>query len=137
MISNHKERIISLCVIVLLAGCTSAPRPTVEWTCRNNDAEISCQGNSCDVAMPEEFTPMELTMDTNGGLSLCAYSGCWSGQANEFHFTGDYFSITGLEVPWSATEGAATDILTTINIKTGIATLLTNDFSHPMTCKAS
>jgi hypothetical protein len=78
---------------------------------------------------------MELTFDTNKGLSLCAYSGCWSGQAETISTAGHYFTVTGLNLPWSDTGGAPADISATLNMNTAIATLLTDEYAHPMTCE--
>lgn len=77
---------------------------------------------------------MELTFDTDGGMSLCAYSGCWNGKAEEVSTAGNYFGVIGQGFPWSGTDGAPTDMSITINRKTMIATLLTDDYAHPMIC---
>jgi len=134
MINIHKEYILTLCIVTLLAGCTSPPAPPMEWSCRNTVVEIFCQDGLCDVAMPGNFTPMELTLDEDGGISLCAYSGCWSGKAEKVSTAGNYFSVIGLGLPWSGTGGTPTDMSATLNMKTMVATLLTDDYAHPMTC---
>lgn len=126
--------VVSMCAF--LVGCASQPINAMEWSCRNMSVEISCQGQNCTVALPGDYTPMELTFDSSGGLSLCAYSGCWSGKAADISSAGNYFSITALGLPWSGKDGASADISATINTQTGIATLLTPDFAHPMSCKA-
>ncbi len=137
MIRSHKKYLISLSLVTILAGCTSPPTPPMQWSCRNTAVEISCQGDTCDVTQVGEFTPMELTLDADGGLSLCAYSGCWSGKAENISTAGNYFSVIGIGLPWSGTSGASADISATLNMKTMFATLLTDDYAHPMTCKVS
>jgi hypothetical protein len=82
-----------------------------------------------------EFTPMELTFDTDSRLSLCAYSGCWSGQADAISTTGHYVTVIGLNLPWSGADGVPTNISATLDMTTAIGTLLTDEYAHPMTCQ--
>lgn len=119
-----------------LIGCTSQPLPAMEWSCQNSFAEIACQGQDCTVVLPSDYTPMELTFDSSGGISLCAYSGCWQGKAEEISATGNYFSVIAIGLAWSGTGGAPSDISATINMETAVATMITSDFAHPMQCKA-
>lgn len=135
MIRTYKKYIVSLCIVASLAGCTSRPLPALEWSCRNNDAEISCHEGNCVVTAPSEFTPMELTFSTDGKLSLCAYSGCWSGKTDKMLTAGNYFSVIGLALPWSGTAVSPADISVTINMKTNTATIQTSDYAQPMTCE--
>ena len=137
IIMTYKSSIFLVFTLGLLAGCTSPPTPAMEWSCRNITAEISCQEGICNVALDGDFTPMELTLDADGGLSLCAYSGCWSGKAEKVSTAGNYFSVIGLGLPWSGTDGAPADISATLNMKTMVATVLTDDYAHPMTCKVT
>jgi len=129
--------LVALSCSLISAGCTSPPAPPMEWSCRNTNAEIACHEGTCSVALVGEFTPMELTLDEDGGVSLCAYSGCWSGKAENISTAGDYFSVIAIGLPWSGTDGPAADISATLNMKTMIATVLTDDYAHPMTCKLS
>jgi len=130
----YKFTILTVSIFAVLTGCTSPPSPPMEWSCRNTVAEISCQDGACDVAMPGDFTPMELTLDEDGGMSLCAYSGCWSGKAEKISTTGNYFYAVGLGLIWSGTKGAPEDISATLNMKTMVATVLTDSYAHPMVC---
>lgn len=131
----NKTFALSMLISTSLIGCTSQPTPAMEWSCRNTFVEIACQGQDCTVALPDDYTPMELTFDSSGGISLCAYSGCWSGKAEKISTTGNYFSVIALALPWSGTDGAPSDISATINMETVMATIITSDFSHPMSCK--
>lgn len=117
-----------------LTACTSQPIPSAQWTCRNVATEISCQGGECSLALEGEFTPMELTLDSDGAMSLCAYSGCWAGEAQKIATAGNYFTAIGLNLPWSGTTGGPADLSATINMKTMVATVLTDNYAHPMTC---
>lgn len=131
----NKSSALFMLICVSLISCTSQPTPAMEWSCRNNFAEIACQGQDCTVALPGDYTPMELTFDSSGEINLCAYSGCWEGKAEKISTTGNYFSVIALELPWNGTGGGASDISATINMETAIATIITSDFAHPMSCK--
>ncbi len=134
---NYKLSVFTVSVLAVLVGCTSQPTPSAEWSCRNILTEIACSGTDCTLAPVGEFTPMELTFDTDGGMLLCAYSGCWNGSAVEISTAGNYFSVVGLAMPWSGTDAAPADISATINMKTMVAVVLTDDYAHPMICEIS
>lgn len=119
-----------------LAACTSQPVPSAQWTCRNVATEISCLDGECTLALEGGFTPMELTLASDGEMSLCAYSGCWAGKGTEIITAGNYFTAIGLNLPWSGTTDGSADMSATINMKTMIATVLTAGYAHPMTCAA-
>jgi len=137
MIKTHKFIVLAVPMLALLTGCTSQPTPAGSWTCRNTAAEISCQNDTCDVALPGDFTPMSLSADTQGNLSLCAYSGCWEGKASKTAIVDDYFTASSEGLIWSGTTGGTGRMSVTIDMKTGITTLLAENYAHPMICKAS
>jgi hypothetical protein len=133
----NKTSALLMLIYASLVSCTSSPTPAIEWSCRNPFVEIACQGQDCTVALPGDYTPMELTLDSFGGISLCAYSGCWSGKAEAISMTGNYFSVIALGLPWNGTVGAVSDISATINMETAIAIIITSDFAQPMSCEVS
>jgi len=141
MIKIYKSKIFTVPILALLAGCTSKPTPAGNWTCRNESTEISCDGKTCTVSLPGDFTPMSLRVDTQGNLSLCAYSGCWEGKASKTTIADDYFTASGTGLKRSGTTGGATDstgrLSVTIDMNTGTAILLAENYAHPMTCKTS
>lgn len=134
MTKLHLTYICAFALSSLLTACTSPATPAMEWSCQNNDVEISCDQDGCDIAT-DEFTPMDLTLDSDGKISLCAYSGCWTGEAAEISTAENYFTVIGTALPWSGTEAGTADISATLNMKTMVATVLTDEFAHPMTCK--
>ncbi len=125
-------RYLSYGLVAIVVSVASAAAE--EWSCRNNNAEITCAKDACEVILPDAFTPAELTVNTDGAISLCAYSGCWAGPATSMLKTGRYLSAIGLELPWSAKAGTNTDIAVSIDTATRIATVLTGSYAHPMTC---
>ena len=141
MIKFHRFIIFTVSMLALLTGCTSQPTPAGSWACRNENTEISCGGKTCTVSLPGDFTPMSLSADTQGNLSLCAYSGCWEGKASTVTIADDYFTASGTELIWSGTTGGATSgagrMSVTIDMNTGTATLLAENYAHPMICVAN
>ena len=137
MIKSHKSIVFTASMLALLTGCTSQPTPAGSWTCRNENTEISCVGKICTVSLPGDFTPMSLSADTQGNLSLCAYSGCWEGKASKTTIADDYFFASGAGLIWSGTTGGVGRMSVTIDMNTGTATLLAENYAHPMICKAS
>lgn len=137
MNKTRKKYIIPLSITAFLAGCTSASVPSGSWECRNENAEISCDDKSCSVSMAGDFTPMSLSTDTEGSLSLCAYSGCWEGKASKVTITDDYFTASGAGLIWSGTTGGGGRLSVTIDMNTGTSTLLAENYAHPMICIAN
>lgn len=125
-------RLLIACSVVTMA--MSAAARAEEWVCSNKSAEISCDALACDVTMPDGFTPMELTVNSGGAVSLCAYSGCWSGQAAGMLRVGHYLTAIGLRLDWSGLSGSPGDLVASIDTKANIATVLSGSFAHPMTC---
>jgi hypothetical protein len=57
----------------------SVPASAADFSCSNPGAEIRCADGKCEFLVPPEgFTPMHLSK-TGPTLSICAYSGCWTG----------------------------------------------------------
>jgi len=125
-------RLLIACTVVALT--VSAAARAEEWSCRNINAEISCDAQGCDVTAPDGFTPMELTVTSGGAVSLCAYTGCWSGGATGLLRVGHYLTAVGLQLDWSGPSGAPGNVVATIDTKANVATVLSGRFAHPMTC---
>ncbi|MGI9386510.1 MAG: hypothetical protein ACR2OX_03690 [Methyloligellaceae bacterium] len=119
---------------VISVALSVAPAWAEEWSCRNKSAEIRCDAKACKVILPDGFTPMDLTVKTTGAVSLCAYSGCWAGQASGTLRAGRYFTVIGLKLPWSGTGGSTGHVAATIDTEARVAIILTGGFAHPMTC---
>ena len=64
---------------VLCLPARAVAAESANFTCTNRAAEIRCGDGVCEIVTPDDgFTPMQLTRDGHM-LTLCAYSGCWSG----------------------------------------------------------
>lgn len=129
-----RKSVAAISVLSAAMALLVTPAFAQNWTCRNNDAEIVCASDTCTVTPKGDFTPMSLSVGTDGTLSLCAYSGCWSGTATNTFRTPHYFITIGLNLPWSSPGGATNSVSATINTKTGIGFVLAGNYAHPMTC---
>lgn len=49
-----------------------------QWRCKN-DVEVQCSQLACSVN--SDFTAMDITIDADGQIVACAYTGCWEGVA--------------------------------------------------------
>ncbi|MFT5114021.1 MAG: hypothetical protein ACI8P9_003354 [Parasphingorhabdus sp.] len=146
-IENRIPQIVLAGLLILaVSGCSLLPAKAkqvlfskghapLSYSCAN-DLEIQCDSKGC-AAEDEAFTPMSVTFDNGGSLSVCAYSGCYEGKAKvwqkanflSLHGEGLAFSTAGNE----ADEG--TDIAITIDLEDSIAMLKLGAFTHPLICK--
>ncbi|HXI86180.1 MAG TPA: hypothetical protein VNH64_01875 [Parvularculaceae bacterium] len=65
--------------LAAMVGADTVASAHPVWRCRNQ-IEVWCTADGCAATKSDEFTPMDITADPNGGLSICAYSGCWESQ---------------------------------------------------------
>lgn len=126
-------------VFVLLIGlagvlpCTDAVAR--QWTCRNNDFEISCGEGRCAAQPSGGFTPLSVSLDADGGqMSVCAYSGCWEGRASIVR-RGTFRIHTGLDLKWTGVTGAAADFAVVLDLADRVAVLKGAGFALPLTCE--
>ena len=130
-------------LLLLLMGCH--PRPVADplsaaaepqsWQCRN-DLEVRCDAERCEAETGDGFTPMSVSVDDSGAMSVCAYSGCWEG-AGEVLRSGQFLVLVGhdLEFSTSPDPKSAADIVVAIDREDGVATLKVGEFAHPLLCQ--
>jgi hypothetical protein len=104
------------------------------WSCSNEQAEIRCDRKGCDVET-ESFTPTGLTLDTDGNVSLGAYSGSWEGKAASAQKIGRYFLAVGIDLPWTGLSGDPTSLAAVVDTEADIAVVISSNFAQPYTCK--
>ena len=121
-------------IIVVIS--TVQPAAAQTWNCRNTAVEISCIDGTCKIA--GNHTPMDVSLTMSGQMKVCAYSGCWQGKANTVLASGHYLTFTGDDLKWShgsKTSGAQGAV--TIDTSNKTATIMIENFAHPMSCKHS
>lgn len=120
-------------MLTLATGSTCVRAET--WHCQN-DIEVQCNPKSCSVSEGGKFTPANVSFDSNGKFSVCAYSGCWKGKgkvvSNE-----PFFVISQKQVDWSdpnrKIEGRE-DILIAVSFTDDIALVKAGELAQPMRC---
>jgi hypothetical protein len=127
------EEAVAMRALVILAVLrTAAIVQAEEWNCRN-DLEIRC-GEKCEVS--DDFTPMDVTVDDQGKLSACAYSGCWEGQGKAL-VTEDFLTVAAHGLPFStaASEQQNANVLVGIDLGDQIGVIKVGGFAMPLICK--
>lgn len=105
------------------------------WQC-HSEIEIQCTGSGCEAQQRDSSTPIRVDIDVSASLSVCAYSGCWEGQAR--HVSLPPFELfIGSGLPFSTAVQNASgveDIAISIDRSDGIATLKAGAFALPLRC---
>jgi hypothetical protein len=118
-----------LAVVLVLLPTIALPS---EWNCRNEDTEIRCDSGKCEVI--QEFTPLSINMDTEGAMTICAYSGCWKGAGKVFQDS-DHVILSGHKLKWSGTNPGSADFIVAIDSRDNIGFLKGEGFAIPIVCK--
>lgn len=124
----------ALGLLVLGLACGGAQAET--WRCFN-DLEVSCSGDSCGATGEGGFTPMDLAFASDGGLSLCAYSGCWDG-SGEVLADSPFLVIAARQLPWSDPHGGPDrerDVLVAFDPSDQVAVVKAGGWTHPFRCQ--
>lgn len=104
------------------------------WQCQNKDLEITCNADKC--SQSEAFTPLQLTVQQQGQqarLQICAYSGCWSGQAQGF-IAGGHLFFSARQLAWQGVGQNPADFALVLDRRDHIALLKGAGFALPLTC---
>lgn len=124
------------CMGVGVGVAAAQPPPgACAWECRNS-IEVSCEqgGQACSSA--QAFTPFHIGLACNGGVSFCAYSGCWSGQAQRWR-TGKHQVWSANSVPWNHSGGSSGTFVVAVERQTGAGMVLGEGYATPLMCSAA
>ena len=142
-IGNRRLAVVAVLALSVQACATNAP-PVISsssaetWQCRN-DIEIRCAEGACSAAASGSFTPMSVSADGTGRLSVCAYSGCWEGIATVTRSEQKFLMLVGqnLEFSTASAQGESTqDVVLVIDRRDSVAILKVAEFAHPLICKS-
>ena len=106
------------------------------WHCRN-EVEVQCGVDGCSAADEGAFTPMDLAFSADGGLSLCAYSGCWEGNGRVLA-RAPFLVISATQLPWSDPHGGpdrARDVLVAFDPADRVALVKAGGWALPLQCR--
>jgi hypothetical protein len=139
-------------LLLPLLGCSANPSPQTSpaasgqahpdragesWQC-GNDLEVRCSKGECAAEAEDGFTPMSVHVDDAGGISVCAYSGCWEGKGTVVRDR-MFLVLIGHDLPFStAPEGtpSTADVAIVVDRTDGVATLKVGAFAHPLLCRS-
>lgn len=123
---------MTIALILFISFFNASVEPQT-WECRN-DLEIRCDGKNCTSVKEGEFTPMGVSFDDKGTISVCAYSGCWEGTGSVLKSDG-FLYLTGKALAFSTAKDSKQDISITLDTSDNIALLKAGEFSQPLVCK--
>lgn len=79
---------------------------------------------------------MAVSVSLAGEMSVCAYSGCWEGQAASILMSGEYLTFHATDLKWSQSPtDAGIACAATIDRQSRTGTIMVDNFAHPMTCE--
>lgn len=120
-------------LVLAFLGATREGMPADAWSCRNQ-VEVWCAADGCAATNSDEFTPMDITASANGDLSVCAYTGCWSGKARVARAEGRWlWAGDGLPFSTSA-DGATADVTLVIVARDGVGFVRAGGLATPVLC---
>lgn len=97
--------------------------------------EISCDSGRCKVA--EAFTPVNVTVNTNGHLAISAYSGCWEGAGKTLK-SGKQMIIAASGMRWTSEQPnnmSRANFIVAIDASDQVGLIKGNGFAMPITCE--
>ena len=114
-------------------GASKSEVPPESWNCRNQ-VEVWCAADGCAATLQGESTPMDIWASADGGISVCAYTGCWEGEAT-FNSTSGRLLWWADDAPFvSAIEGAKGDITLLILAVDGVGFVRAGGIATPVLC---
>lgn len=102
-----------------------------EWNCGNKDFEIACNNGKCEINTG--FTPMGITFDSTGKMSVCAYSGCWEGKGKVASGK-DFFAVTGHRLKFSTASSSYANVAIVVDVHDNIGVIKVESFAQPIVC---
>ena len=118
-------------LFALMGSRAEVPRDI--WEC-SNQVEVWCAADGCAATAPDEATPMDIYATRDGALSICAYSGCWEGEATLTEADGRLL-WTSSNLEWlSGTGGFDSEATLLIVSADGVGFVRAGGFATPLLC---
>ena len=115
-------------VAMIVASCAQAG-----WQCQN-PIEVACGLRDC--AISEAFTPMSMTVGSDGSLDVCAYSYCASDPNPTTIIANGFLSVSSNNLRREDAAGADTALIS-IDLASGQGTAITHAYLLPILCYRS
>ena len=116
-------------VAFVVASCADAG-----WQCQN-PIEVACELRACSVS--ETFTPMSITVGSDGSLDVCAYSYCASDPAPTTIIANGFLTVSSANLQHENADGVtmgADTALISIELATGRGTAIAHAYLLPILC---
>jgi len=117
---------------VFVLALSAAAESALAWNCRNEDLEVTCGDDGCRSS--ESFTPMDVHVSDEGLMEICAYTGCWRGQANQRVSSNRWILLAAERLQWMGSGGGTASFGLLLDRETGIAVLNGEGFAQPLLC---
>lgn len=122
-------------VLIIAATVIACGQSSTAWTCRATH-DVQCSEGQCEVGNDQGIVPIVVSFDTQGNLSMCAYSGCWEGTGHVLA-SAPFFTIVGENLPWSFPDSTdVADVSVTLDLSDGVAVAKGKSFAIPMICES-
>ena len=122
-----------LLTFAALLMTSPAEIPPDRWSCRNQ-VEVWCAVDGCTAMAEGETTPMAIDARSDGAISVCAYTGCWEGQAETATVNGRYLWVADA-LPFSTSEsGFSADITLLVSESDGVGFVRAGGIASPVMC---
>ncbi len=122
--------------LLLAAILSSSPSeiPPDAWVC-SNEVEVWCAADGCAARPESESTPMAIAARRDGRFSVCAYTGCWDGEANIGEIGGRILWAAD-DVPFSSPPegGFKADVTLLIIAEDGVGFVRVGGIATPLLC---
>jgi hypothetical protein len=103
----------------------------IDWNCRNTELEIQCAAGQC--AVSQAFTPVDISVDSEGTFSVCAYSACWQGPGSVVS-NGRHLMVAGTELVRSGVPSERGGFMVGIDTLARAGFLWGEGFALPVSC---
>ena len=131
--STNSLRLLVIAIISFVSISLSASE-LVGWKC-TNDIEVMCSNKGCGVGQGDDFTPVDVSLYVDGSMSVCAYTGCWSGKGfvlNDGSFT--IYTGKGFKFSTAPNSENSEDVIVVIDRRDNVAVMKNSVFSQPLIC---
>jgi hypothetical protein len=127
---------VSLCSAGMWSLAMRDVAEASSYRCRNNEVEIGCSGGKC--VPSSSFTPMDIhLLGRSGRLSVCAYSGCWTGSAKVVRGTNGYVMAFGSRLRANSSTLGPESAALMLDVSSNFGTIMFLGYINPVSCEIS
>jgi len=126
--------ILAMALRASMSEVPEAPVPLNAWECANQ-IEVWCAVDGCDAKPLAETTPMSINALETGGLTVCAYTGCWESDAAPINHQGRLI-WAALDAPFSSQPGGGftANLTLLIDTRDGVGFVRAGGLATPVLC---